>query len=134
MSKSLNDVRLWSHYADGHKGIAIEIDFYKGEKDIYEVKYVPNLQEFKWGDTFLTSLGNPIPTKVLSFKTEHWSYEDEYRIIQSEDYYSINDRVKSIYTGHRISDFHLQLLKKLIPRKIPIIPTKLNTKKVIVQP
>jgi len=27
LSSDLNDVRLWSYYADGHKGIVFEIDF-----------------------------------------------------------------------------------------------------------
>ena len=135
LTKSLHDVRLWSHYADGHKGIAIEIDFSENEKNIYKVKYVPSIQEFELGKTFLGSLAiNPLPTHVLSFKTEHWSYEDEYRIIQSENYYSISGRIKSIYTGHRISNFHLDLLKKLVPSQIPIITTNINTKDIIVQP
>lgn len=135
LTKSLNDVRLWSHYADGHKGIAIEIDFSENEKDIYQVKYVSSLQEFELGKTFLTSLAiNPLPTYVLSFKTDHWSYEDEYRIIQSENYYPISGKIKSIFTGHRISNFHLDLLRKLVPPQIPIITTKINTKNITVQP
>ncbi len=129
LSKSLNEIRLWAHYADGHKGVAIEIDFSGNEKDIYEVKYVPKLQEF--GHTLLTS---PSPAKVLSFKTEHWKYEDEYRIIQKENYYPITGRIKTIFTGHRMSKFHLQLLEKVTPSQILIIPTEINTKKIIVQP
>lgn len=129
LSKSLNEIRLWSHYADGHKGIAIEIDFSKNMKDFYEVTYVPRLQEF--GNTILTG---PTPEKVLSFKTEHWSYEDECRIIQKDNFYSISGRIKSIFTGHRISNFHLELLKKVVPSQIPIISTKINTEKIIVQP
>src|SRR3569623_70293 len=27
LSASVNDVRLWSHYADGHSGLAVEIDY-----------------------------------------------------------------------------------------------------------
>lgn len=26
LTASLSDIRLWSHYADGHTGVAIEID------------------------------------------------------------------------------------------------------------
>ena len=45
LSASLSDVRLWSHYADGHKGIAIEIDF-EGMKDQpLEVEYVNRIKE-----------------------------------------------------------------------------------------
>ena len=129
LSKSFNDVRLWSNYADGHKGIAIEIDFSGNEEDIHEVKYVPKLKEY--GITLLT---RPEPAEVLSFKSEHWEYEDECRIIQEEKYYPITGCIKRIYTGHRISELHSGLLGKVAPSQIPIIPTKINTHKIIVQP
>lgn len=129
LSKSLNDVRLWSHYADGYKGIAIEIDFSENGEDIYEVEYVSKLPEF--GNTILAG---PSPAKVLSFKTEHWLHEEEYRIIQKNNYYPITGQIKSIFTGRGISKFHLALLEKITPPQIPIIPTKINTEKIIVQP
>lgn len=128
LSKSMDDVRLWSHYADGHKGIAIEIDFPDGEQNLYKVTYSPSLPEF--GSTVMTM---PTATDVLSVKTEHWEYEGEYRIIQDDQYYPIQGRIKAIYTGHRISPIHDELLEKVVPEHIPIIPTELNVEKAIVQ-
>lgn len=129
LSKNLNDVRLWSHYADGHKGIAIELDFCEIESDVHKVNYVEKLPEFE--DTNLNSLS---PIELLTFKTKHWEYEEEYRIIDKKDYYPIKGRIKSIYAGHRTSKLHASLLDKIIPKQIPIIPNELNTERIIVEP
>lgn len=128
LSADFHDVRLWSHYADGHKGIAIAIDFSNIESDLRKVKYSTELPEFS--DSLLCS---PTSPEVLSHKTNHWEFEAEYRIIQDKDYYSINGRIKTIYMGQRISDFHVELLKKITPEGIPIYATKLNTEKVLIE-
>ena len=123
LSSSISDVRLWSYYADGHKGIALEIDFTGIESHIHEVIYSANLQRFK----------NSTPHELLSHKTNHWEYEAEYRIIHDEKYFPINKRIKTIYLGHRISDTHRDLLKKMISNEIAIYSTQLNTRKIQVE-
>lgn len=129
LSANLNDVRLWSHYADGHKGIAIAIDFSNIESDLHKVGYSAELPEF--GNTLLTS---PMPPEVLSRKTNHWEYEAEYRIIQEQDYYPINGMIKTIYVGQRISNVHVELLKKITPEGISIYATKLNVNSILIEP
>lgn len=127
LSKSLEDVRLWAYYADSHKGIVIEVDL--PEKDLFEVTYSPELAEF--GDALEAK---PSSTDVLSFKTDHWAFEDEFRIIQQDSYYSVAGNIKSIYAGVRLSDFHREILKNLLlPKGIPIIDTEVNPKTISVQ-
>jgi len=129
LSSTLKDVRLWSYYADGHKGIAIEIDFPDELPSINEVTYVDELREH--GMTFLTS---PTVEGVLSFKTKHWEFEKEYRIIQGEEFFPIAGRISAIYTGIRISDNHFAMLRKLTPGKIPIFKTEINGRKIEIVP
>ena len=121
----MKEVRLWSHYADGHKGIAIEIDFPNELPSVHEVTYVDELQEY--GVTFLTE---PTSEEVLSFKTKHWEFEKEYRIIQEEEFFSIAGHISAIYAGIRISDNHLALLRKLTPKEIPIFETEIDERKI----
>lgn len=116
LSKELSDVRMWSFYANDHKGIAIEIDFTGFEKDIKEVRYSDELPKY-----------NPDPAEILTKKTNHWCYESEYRVIRKCKYYSIKGRIKTIYLGQRISKDHLGQLTKIIPSAIPIYKTKLDT-------
>jgi len=39
LSRNCSDIRLWSLYADGHAGIAVEIDFSSHVRDIHQVQY-----------------------------------------------------------------------------------------------
>src|SRR4030042_1235985 len=53
LSSDLNDVRLWSYYADGHEGIVFEIDFSGLEKRndskvIHQVTYSEKLPSSGW--------------------------------------------------------------------------------------
>jgi len=125
LSSDLNDVRLWSYYADGHKGIVFEIDFSELET-IYEVMYSEKLPQ-------------PSIHEVLSRKTKHWRFESEYRIIDKSKhldegkFFGIKDRIKAIYLGNRTSDYHRKLLNKIVPSKIPICTTKINKKTIKVE-
>jgi hypothetical protein len=140
LSSDLNDVRLWSYYADGHKGIVLEIDFSGLEtrnnyKIICPVEYSEKLP---WSSSN-TILGQLSPQEVLSRKTDHWAFESEYRIIDESKhleegkYFDIKGRVKAIYMGTRASDIHRKLLNKIVPSEIPIYTTKINEKAIKVE-
>jgi hypothetical protein len=122
LSNTLSDVRLWSYYADGHKGVAIEIDFTEFEDDVREIRYCKKLEEHEVG-TLLTGCSNPID--ILSSKTFHWEYEKEYRIVQEQEKYGIAGRITGIYIGIKGNESY-ELLKKVVPRNIPLINTRLN--------
>ena len=119
LSKELSDVKMWSFYANDHKGIAIEIDFTGRESEPLEVSYLPALPEY--------NLAHPNPADILTKKTKQWCYETEYRIIQESEYFSIKGRIKAIYLGQRISNLNLKKLNQIIPSTIPIFTTKLDT-------
>ena len=145
LSSDLNDVRLWSYYADGHKGIVFEIDFSGLETKLHEVHYSEKLP---WGvspQRKVSSLlsGWTKPHDVLSRKTNHWKFESEYRIIDESkyleegEYFDIKDRIRAIYLGTRTNDIYpnkVKLLKKIVPSEIPIYMTRINKEKVIVEP
>jgi hypothetical protein len=128
LSSSIEDVLLWSHYADGHKGIAIEINFENLEGEIHKVTYDPKIPFSE--RTLLTPLNGK---EILTKKTIHWKYEKEYRVINEKDFFEIADRIQAIYLGTQVSDFHKELLRVLVPIKIPIYFTKLNTSKISVE-
>jgi len=140
LSYDLNDVRLWSYYADGHKGIVFGIDFSgleerNGSKIIHPVTYSEKLP---WSSN--TLLGQLSPHELLSRKTNHWIFESEYRIIDESKYleegkyFDIKGRIKAIYLGTRTSDIHRKLLTMIVPGEIPIYATKINKKIIKVEP
>lgn len=134
LSSDLNDVRLWSYYADGHKGVVFEIDC-SGLEKIYEVKYSEELPKGS-----LSILGQPSLHDVLSCKTKHWEFESEYRIIEESKhldksrFFGIKGRIKAVYLGTRTSENHRKLLKKMVPSEIPIYTTKIDEKTIKVEP
>jgi len=121
LSSSSSDVRLWSLYADGHKGVAFEFDFSGIEDTVTAVKYTATLPEFG-----TTILGGAFPEEVLTCKTDHWEYEKEYRIIGAEPYFSVSGRLKRVIAGHRASEELLDLIRKVSPPDIIIIRAKLD--------
>jgi hypothetical protein len=77
-----DDILMWSHYADSHRGICLEFDgtlafMAHAQKVKYSRERVPinpyvDSREAMMEKAFLT-------------KSEHWSYESEWRLIRYED-------------------------------------------------
>ena len=63
-SKTYDDVRLWSYYAEGHKGIAIEFEIPENLYVFYPVSYFPELKEVS-----VKPLTDDIIKRILSTKT-----------------------------------------------------------------
>lgn len=65
---------MWGYYADGFKGVAIEIDATVGGDDgAREVDYVPESPGVDGGENEIC--------KVLTTKLEAWTHEKEYRFL-----------------------------------------------------
>jgi hypothetical protein len=79
LSKKRNDILMWSHYADSHKGVCLEFDGMS--------KFMAHAQEVKY-----SKVRDPIRPyyetqeqmmeKALLTKSCHWTYEDEYRLLR----------------------------------------------------
>ena len=120
---------MWSHYASGHQGVAIEIEFAEESNNLYKVDYNEGLQKFG-----TTILAGATAAEVLSVKTNHWAHEKEYRVIQQHEYFEINGKVTGLYLGIRVSDNMRGLLIKAVPTRIPIFNTRLDKANVKVEP
>jgi len=126
LSSSREDVRLWSLYSDGHKGIVFEIDFTGLDSHIFKVEYSDELPQ--------NLSGVLSPEKILSCKTNHWEYEKESRIINGETYFPIKNRIKGIYLGNRVNKNHQKIIEKIVNGKIPIHKTGIHTNDIKVVP
>lgn len=99
-SKVNNDILMWSHYSDGHKGLCL---VYKREpgnvlEGAEQVRY-PKNNEFPYIDYWLGPTKQQIDeiAKIILTKAFHWKYEKEWRIL---DRPSIQD---SNYKGHSVA-------------------------------
>lgn len=129
---------MWSHYADGHKGICIEYDFSDlpaNEMQPMPVFYTNTRPKFPW-----TAAINPSPEtqseatvhfmKALLTKDEAWEYENEWRLIKQSNL-GIDDvaapPIKCLYLGALCSDEIKESIKKVASElNIPIKQMKVD--------
>lgn len=77
-----DDILMWSHYSDSHKGVCLQFNprkklslFWENYKITYQELY-PNVNLMELGkfDQFMS---------LFTIKSKHWKYEQERRIIKS---------------------------------------------------
>lgn len=118
-SEKIKPILLWSHYADQHRGIAIEIQFdWHHYQNLYKVNYVRRIPEIDFTH-------NPTPMQVLTNKIQFWAYEREYRVIDESRYISIGT-ITGIYFGVRTSDLNRQRIYNLVRNDINLFETKID--------
>lgn len=120
-TSSPDNILLWSHYADSHKGLCIEFD--AGMLPIASAMKVHYQDEYP-------SVDYPMPNDARGFaavltKARAWEYEDEFRLLlvssapdqypnDGESYCLSGDEITSIYLGAEVSDIHRQQLISLV--------------------
>jgi hypothetical protein len=82
LSEINNNILMWSHYSDSHKGFCIEFERtdsneFGNSDHCVPVNYDENLLEIKP----LELADSKIVTKILTKKSVLWTYEKEWRII-----------------------------------------------------
>ena len=119
---------LWSHYADGHKGVAIEIDFPRPHSDLFEVVYTP----------FLSVFNDKLQTKedmrhLFNGKTEEWGYEMEYRVIVPRKYFKLPKPVTRVLLGPLVTSDQERTLASVLSPTIELYRTQLNRQQGLLQ-
>ena len=121
LAENAKDILMWSHYADEHKGICIELERSEGNelgniKITRKVIYTKNYPSLN-SKVLLTATKTESSLKrVLYTKSEHWTYEQEWRTFKpiGGKVYPIPGKIKSITFGVRSSDMDIEIIKKLI--------------------
>lgn len=77
--KKRDDILMWSHYADSHKGVCLEFDGM--------AKFMAHAQEVKYSKTrepirAYHETEEQMMEKALLTKSDRWAYEDEYRLLR----------------------------------------------------
>jgi hypothetical protein len=104
-SKSWASTLLWSHYADKHRGMALELDV--ADECIIHVKYQKTRTPITRNDmdeNMRCEDGSGIGAEILKVKASDWSYEDEARIFHHIGH--LNRPANGLYFcpfNHRIS-------------------------------
>ena len=119
LSKSFDDIRMWSHYASSHSGFVVEFDFESDHhfQEIVYTDYLPKIDVIKIAD-HLKGVKDNINyfLKDISVKAMAWQHEQEYRIWRrSPCYYHFDgNNIKSVYFGVNCSLETKAIVGKLI--------------------
>ena len=106
LSKSPNDVLMWSHYANAHKGCCLEVEVRDGDGP-YDIEY----------SSALPKIDNPDDVKgLLCHKNSAWEYENEVRFFKEEGKSSsfLKVNIKKVCFGMNVSPTDYALYRKLI--------------------
>lgn len=138
--ESVQSITMWSHYADYHKGFALEYEMRptltKGIKEgvgLYPVIYddirYDASQYMAWAFLKMFGISAPNPdvlshTKCALHKSRQWEYENEWRLVDYstrnylvENITSINYKPTAIYYGVHISSENKERLHKIAKAK-----------------
>ena len=78
LSRNANHLLMWSHYANGHRGVAIGVEVDRTKYLVKRIDYTNNFLK-------LNDLNGLTPQEmaelILSSKISVWSYEEEERIL-----------------------------------------------------
>ena len=107
LSTGRDDILMWSHYADSHRGICLEFD---GHSEFFarahEVRYLsvrPKINPFRQSDVQMTE-------SALLTKAKHWEYEQEWRLIEYTNgpgvYRFPSEALTGVVLGAQISADH----------------------------
>lgn len=137
--ESIQNVLMWSHYADSHTGFALEYNFKALLKHplrniglfpvIYEDERPDVSSSIVWAFLYLMGIKakNPDTLSAIKFslyKSSMWEYEKEWRLIDStprkifeQDSTAIPFEPVAIYYGRYITPEHKQQLHKIAQEK-----------------
>ena len=134
-----DNIKMWSHYADNHKGVCLGFEtveygnsqgfLFENPLFAYEDEGIPKnyfpLMQVQYRDEIQEPFNNLIdpPSDLIKFlitKYTQWSEEKEHRLIG--DYYILNERkikfkkqhLKEIIFGLKLNDKNKKLIIKLI--------------------
>src|SRR5690606_29059755 len=106
-SSCMSNHLMWSHYADGHRGLAIGFELDENKYIVEKVTY----------NGLLTISGLPQKIqevkRIFLNKIKDWDYEDENRIIMpNQDYVEI--KIKEVHFGSETSERDKNLISGLV--------------------
>lgn len=99
LSETFDCHLLWSHYASGFSGLAIEVDLPDDSPSIRKVNY-----RGVFAGVSLNGRVNPqqAAEEILGSKYSEWQYEREIRVLHREPYFSLRTPVTHVIAGHRM--------------------------------
>ena len=114
LSKNVKNELMWSHYAEGHRGVAVGVEVNESSCELRDVTY----GDLPWVDRM--KIHNSTARDILTHKLAVWDYEEEVRAFTTKKQY-IDVTICEIILGRSMSTQDIGFIKKLIERVDPNI-------------
>lgn len=123
LTSAYDDVRMWALYGDSSRGVAFEFEVPDDHPDLHRVHYQRTLPHASLG---LLNTTNTVD--VLTCKTIHWEYEQEWRFItdESSPYVLLPGALRRVLIGHRAPMAVQEALLKVAPEQTTVHRVTLN--------
>lgn len=105
---------MWSHYAGGFDGLAIEVELPDDDPNVRAVRY---RGVFDFLDMDQVDQEDEAARRILFSKYEEWAYEREVRVLHWEEYYPLPTPVRRVIAGHRMNRALFQTLHLVCDRE-----------------
>lgn len=107
LSMTSDNELMWSHYAEGHRGVVIGVEIDEQKQRLVPIQYDGPMQ------VGLVNLNNNTAEEILAHKLQVWGYEQEVRVFTRSKYY-VPITVKQVLLGRRMSTQNISFIKKLV--------------------
>jgi hypothetical protein len=128
-SEKKDDILMWSHYSDSHKGFCLEFDtnydpFSKAKKVNYSFDFpiIDPLILLPYNDRYKLSERKEEFMKMITTKFKCWEYEKEWRIFHEnvdQRYGYETQSLTGIYFGSEIETVHIEILALILQGQNP---------------
>jgi len=114
LSETFDCHLLWSHYASGFSGLAIEVELPDNSTAVRKIEY----RGVFAGVNFRGHVdAQHAPEPILASKYSEWSYEREIRMLHRETYFPLSNPVKHVIAGHRMEPALFEALNFICHQK-----------------
>lgn len=119
-AESVDDILMWSHYADGHHGFCLEYDTnfhpFDIKEKVFPVNYSENIPIIN-PINIIINPGEMVLMELLKTKSSHWSYEKEWRLFHAEgdhEYGVEPSALTGIYFGYSMPFVHKEIISLIL--------------------
>jgi hypothetical protein len=129
-SETYNEPLLWAHYAEGHKGVVIEIDISNKNRFLKSVIYFKKHLSFNIKKLHEDGKIKNVAKLILRCKLKNWEYEREFRLLYKDAFFNCSEhnvKITRVLMGCRTSDV-IQKTLEIICAEKEIRLSRLNNK------
>jgi hypothetical protein len=133
LTSARDDLLMWAHYSDDHRGFCVGIDTAQLLElqnslarrshllDLRKVIYADKMPEINFYESMMSNQGEEETIDLLCTKSAHWSYEEEFRLIywdHTNTALSIEqDAIAEVCLGCRIQEENREKTLSLLDEK-----------------